>query len=232
MSVDISKLKGLYGRLKGIREILAVEPCPQAHVGHDYNTIVNDISQIIEEDCSSFLLPSDFSYTATDHKQYTYAKTIIGKLFQFLSYLEYSFNLSEKVIEVGSIYNSIKDEELKSRCSDILSSSGNFDRVINQATLVIEDRIRTKSKLNNLVGANLVNKAINSDIKKSVLQIGNDPEEHEGIAHICRGIVLSFRNPTHHKIIENYTREDALKFCAFVDLLLMIIEKSKFNIGI
>ncbi len=56
--------------------------------------------------------------------------------------------------------------------------------------------------------------------------------QYESIAHICRGIILSFRNPTHHKIIENYSREDALKFCAFIDLLLMLIDKLRLNTAV
>jgi len=231
MSIDIIQLKAFYGQLKGIRELCAIEKVVTKHVGDDYNRIVEGISSIIDEDCSSFLLPPDFWHTSMG-KQYALSHRIQAKLFQFMSYLEFAYNLPGQVIEIGSIYNSMKDEELKSRCSDILSSLGNFDRVINQATLVLEDRIRTKSKLHDLQGVNLVNKAINSDFQKSVLQTSDDPEEHEGIAHICRGIVLSYRNPTHHRIIENYAREDALKFCAFVDLLLTIIDDSKLNTSI
>ena len=229
MSVDIVNLKGLYGRLKGIREFLVTHSVIPKHVGEDYNQIVNNVSDIVEEDYSSFLMSSD-SFRNTGLKEgFLHSSTIQAKLFQLMSYLEFTYNLGGEVIEVGSIYNSIKDEELKSRCSDILSSPSNFDRVINQATLVLEDRIRKKSKLSDQVGVNLVNKAIHSDLKRSVLQTSDDPEEHEGIGHICRGIVLSFRNPTHHKITENYSREDAVKFCAFVDLLLTIVEQSTIN---
>ncbi len=225
--MDILNLKAPYGRLKGIRDLLAIYSTIPNHVGEDYNQIVDNVSDIVEEDCSPFLMSSD-SFRNTGLKEgFLPSRVIQSKLFQLMSYLESTYNLGGEVIEVGSIYNSIKDEELKSRCSDILSSPSNFDRVINQATLVLEDRIRKKSKLNDLVGVNLVNKAINSDLERSVLQTSDDAEEHEGISHICRGIVLSFRNPTHHKVIGNYTREDALKFCAFVDLLLAIIEKSK-----
>jgi len=232
MSIDIIQLKAFYGQLKGIRELCGIEKVVTKHVGDDYNQIVKDISPIIDKDCSSFLLPSDFWYTDFGGKGFAQSHRIQAKLFQFMAYLESAYNLPGDFIEIGSIYNSIKDEELKSRCSDILSSLGNFDRVINQATLVLEDRIRVKSKLSDLTGVTLVNKAINSELKKSVLQTSDDPDEHEGMAHICRGIVLSYRNPTHHRIIENYTREDSIKFCAFIDILLTIIDNSKLNTNI
>lgn len=38
----------------------------------------------------------------------------------------------------------IKDQILNRRCSDLLNAPGSFDRVINQATQVLEDRLRTK----------------------------------------------------------------------------------------
>ena len=51
MSVDIVNLKGLYGRLKGIREILATHSVIPKHVGEEYSQIVNNVSDIVEEDC-------------------------------------------------------------------------------------------------------------------------------------------------------------------------------------
>jgi hypothetical protein len=228
MSVDIAKLRRQYGRLKGIKDLVATHSNVPGHVAYDYNSIVKEISENIKEDCQSFLLSGKILTTTLSSGTETVHRTYIeAKLFQFVSYLDYGFSLANNVIEIGSLYNSINDEELKSRCSDILSSPSNFDRVVNQASLVLEDRIRKKSKLNDLIGVNLVNKALNSDLTKSILKTSENPEEHEGISHICRGIVLSFRNPTHHKIIESYSREDALKFCAFVDSLLKIIDNSK-----
>jgi hypothetical protein len=39
-----------------------------------------------------------------------------------------------------------EDPDLLSRCGDLLIASYNFDRAINQATLVLEDRIRKKAQ--------------------------------------------------------------------------------------
>lgn len=130
-------------------------------------------------------------------------------------------------LDLNSIYTSIVDKELRERCSDLLSAKSNFDRVINQATLVLEDRIRRKAMLNDLQGIQLINKALNSKLDESILKLSNNPQIHEGISQICRGIVLAFRNPTHHTIIEKYPRTDALKFCAFVDIILLMLENNK-----
>lgn len=132
-----------------------------------------------------------------------------------------------QILDPKALYAAIQDQVLKERCLDILSAKNHFDRVVNQATLVLEDRIRERSRVEGLEGVNLVNKALNSKLEKSILKVSDDPSIHEGICHICRGIMLAFRNPTHHKIIEGYTRADALKVCAFIDNLLCLIENAK-----
>ncbi len=221
--MDDKRVRGLYGRLKGMKELTFTLNYLTTTVGQDYNEIVKDLAAMLKENLDSFSLPGPF----TPGKEF-FSGRLQEKLLQLISHLEYSYQLNEAVVEIGSIYNSIDDEELKARCSDILSSPGPFDRVINQATLVLEDRIRAKGKADrSLIGANLVNKVLNSDSSKTVLKISDNDEEHEGVCHICRGIMLAFRHPTHHYLTDKYSREDALKFCAFVDNILQLIDRAK-----
>ncbi len=120
----------------------------------------------------------------------------------------------------------IQDQELKSRCTDILLASSNFDRPINQATLILEDRIRRKAQpKQKLVGENLVGYAFNEDLSKTVLVVAsNDPEDQRGFTQILRGIVPAFRNKTHHHVITNFSREDAIRVCGFIDVLLRVVD--------
>ncbi len=121
----------------------------------------------------------------------------------------------------------IEDHELLDRCKDILLARSNFDRPINQATLVLEDRIRKKSLPGAaLVGEGLVNYAFKEDISKTVLQISKNPDEQRGFTSIIRGIVPAFRNRTHHHVINSFTQKEALRVCAFIDVLLRIIDCS------
>lgn len=226
--MDLLKLKRLFGRLKGMREVVSIQSYTTKGIGDDYNKIVDEIGSLVDEDLNSFKLTGNYSYKSAGGDFLCQSQTIQEKLLQFIAYLEYGYHLSENIIEIGSIYNSIHDEELKARCSDILSAPANFDRVINQSTQVLEDRIRKKSQCDrNLVGANLVNKAISADPAKTIILVSNHAEEQEGISHICRGLMIGFRNPSHHHLSDQFSREEALKFCAFVDNILQIIDKAK-----
>jgi hypothetical protein len=121
----------------------------------------------------------------------------------------------------------IADTELHSRCADILMGPRNFDRAINQATLVLEDRLRTKAEpLSRMVGENLVGYAFNEDLARTVLRVdSNNPDDQRGLTQMLRGIVPAFRNSTHHHII-NFSREEAMRICGFVDVLLRVVDNA------
>ncbi len=123
----------------------------------------------------------------------------------------------------------IQDSVLLGRCQDILLASSNFDRPINQATQVLEDRIRKKVQPpTKLTGENLVNFAFNEDLAKTRLQVAsNDADDQRGCTQILRGIVPAFRNITHHHIINSFSREDAMRIVGFIDVLLRLVDNSK-----
>jgi len=122
----------------------------------------------------------------------------------------------------------IQDQELRARCQDILLASSNFDRPVNQATLVLEDRIRKKAQPpNKLVGENLVGYAFNEDLARTVLRVAsNDSDDQRGFTQILRGIVPAFRNKTHHHIINSFSRDEAMRVCGFIDVLLRVVDSS------
>lgn len=224
--VNDPKLRGLYGRLTGLKYSIPSGSVCRALIGSDYNDIVENIGGLLKEDLSSFILPRTEYY---QNQEFCHSEILKSKVEQLIGYLNAVHFVSESIVEIGSLYNIISDADLKQRCSDLLTAQGSFDRAVNQATLVLEDRIRTKAGLQNenIVGKDLVNKALNADVTKAIIVISDDPQEHEGIGHICRGIVGAFRNPTHHQLLDHYKREDALRLCGFIDQLLSIIDQAK-----
>jgi uncharacterized protein (TIGR02391 family) len=136
--------------------------------------------------------------------------------------------ISKRTLLKSAVEYLIEDNELRDRCEDILLASSKFDRPINQATLVLEDRIRKKSQpTQRLVGENLVGYAFNEDLSRTVLQVAsNDPDDQRGFTQMLRGIVAAFRNKTHHHIINSFSREEAMRVCGFIDVLLRVVDNS------
>lgn len=225
-----TKLKKLIARLYGIREVVLKDPYVRKELGDDFNKAVKQLSEALDEDLSDFFLEDNFWHLNPFNEKYCNSDKIINKLSQAISYLENELNSNQNKDEISILFNSIIDKELRSRCADILVAQSHYDRVINQSTLVLEDRIRKKANAErNLVGVQLVNKVLNTVISKSVLKLSSNPEEHEGISQICRGIMIGFRNPTHHHLTEKYIQTEALKFCCFIDNILQIIDNAEIN---
>jgi len=102
----------------------------------------------------------------------------------------------------------IRDSELQSRCADLLGAPGNYDRVIREATVVFEDRIRNKVPHETLArlipyavdqaGENLVNQLFSPN--QPVLIISSDRSRRIAFHRMLLGIVSYLRNPYHHQL--------------------------------
>jgi len=134
---------------------------------------------------------------------------------------------SEDAPDKQSVISSARDDDLRGRCQDLLDKAeGRFDRAINQATLVLEDKVRRYSDLPGEVGISLFSKAISSDPTHSIIKLSGNKEIQTGYSEICRGLTRVFRNPTHHHALDVYTRLEAEAVCIFIDHLLDVIKKS------
>jgi len=221
-------IEGNYARLKGLKESAILPPNYLSRdFGQDYNDILAELRNSLDDGFNGFDL-SQYGYWHKNTDDSTYKKTsFISKVNQLISYLEAVHNASSKIVEIGSVYNLIKDDELKSRCADLLSASEHFDRVINQATQVLEDRIKEKApQFASMTGGHLINAVIKQEPSDSVIVFSQDTNEQHGYASLFRGIVAVFRNPSHHQLLDNVTREEALQICAFIDNLLRLLSNA------
>jgi len=126
----------------------------------------------------------------------------------------------------------IHDEELRKRCSDLLASPDNYDRVIREATTVLEDRIRNKCPHDTLCrliphsadqnGENLTNKLFATD--SPVLSISEDKKTRIAFHKILLGVFSYLRNPYHHRLDPNTEWSWAWSTVGFIDRLLSDID--------
>lgn len=135
-----------------------------------------------------------------------------------------------KAITAATIRTLLHDDQLHSRCADLLQQRKHFDRVFREATTVLDDRLKTKTGITRMNPENLVGKTVNPDPAKAIIEVSPEKAEQEGFHNVCKGIMLTFRNPAHHSLTDKFTREDALKFCGFVDTVLGVIEQATIHL--
>lgn len=226
-----NEIQKYYSLLLGIQE--AVEKYDEL-VEEDTVKKYNKLNQSIYEICKDEIM-LDYMIKDDSLNEYVYHSGKLCKVETFRShinpiikYLRDTY-INEDVSKIGTLYSTIENNELKKRCLDLLSSKDAFDRVINQATQVLEDAIKKKAKLENekLIGLNLVSKAIAPKKENTILLFSDTPEIQEAYSFLFKGIIGTYRNPTHHSTDYICTREEALKCCAFIDYLLKELNHCK-----
>ena len=226
------QLKKYYSLLMGMEDNMSLyDQLIPEEVVKQYNKILIKIYEIIKDDIILDYKINDWQvkkYNIYSEDEHCDIYTFYSKLTPILRYLKENY-IDDNISKIGTLYSTIEDEELKKRCLDILSSKDAFDRVINQATQVLEDRIKKKAKLEKekLVGLNLVSKAIAAKKENTILLFSEEPEIQESYSMLYKGVIGTLRNPTHHSTDYMCTREQALKCCAFIDYLLKELKYCK-----
>jgi hypothetical protein len=120
------------------------------------------------------------------------------------------------------------DEELKRRCTVLLTAKDSFDRVFREATTVLDDRLKRLAQIKGKINPDaLVAKTLHPS--KAILVVSDHIDEQQGFFELVKGLMAVFRNPTHHSLNDKLTREDALRFCGFIDAMLRLLGHARVN---
>lgn len=217
--------KKIYYLLLGLKNSITKNSLPQ-NIIYQYNSLLGELEVLLDESLNDYKYDINQKYNDNTYNP----NYLFLQLNPVLTYLEnMHINSSDyEINKVGYLYKSIEDKELHDRCGDILLGENAYDRAINQATQILEDRIKKKAKLEktSLIGIPLMAKAIHSKLDQTILKFSDEPDIQEGYSYMFKGIVSIYRNPTHHSLKFKCSREYALKFCAYIDELLKEVERS------
>ena len=124
----------------------------------------------------------------------------------------------------------LQDAELRDRCRDLLLAKRHYDRVVREATTVLDNRLKNVSGITNMNPSALVGKTLAPDPTKAVIVVSAEKDEQEGFFYVCKGVMQMFRNKAHHTLSNVFTQADALKFCGFIDTILAVIAKGEVHL--
>jgi Protein of unknown function (Hypoth_ymh) len=126
----------------------------------------------------------------------------------------------------------IRDPTLRKRCLDLFAQfreDGQHDRldtVVNEATRILEDRLRSLSGAPaTCVGVDLAKHAFASPIPRLVV---SDISAEQEAAHLLyRGVFGFVRNSVHHRLVGTLQPERVLQIVGLVDYLLSVAEAAR-----
>jgi hypothetical protein len=221
----VQELRQAYGWLKGFIPSIPPNNIKATFIS-DYGRIHLAVERALDKTLGDFSAQTIRTWQ-NGHDSWCDSAEVKSKAMQLLGFLDYGYGVEERKLEVESLFKAIHDRELQERCGDLILGDGPFDRVINQATLVLEDRLRNRAGLDRThYGPGLVSTAVKSDPAEALIVFSTVKSEQEGYANILRGLMQALRNETHHTVADNFSREDALSICGFIDRILRLIDQS------
>ena len=114
------------------------------------------------------------------------------------------------------------DSDLVKRCSRLIHINA-FDEAVQQAFVLLEERMRRLLKKERATGIQMVQYAFSADGPFTKM-LADNQAEREGFEHLLTGAFKLYRNPTAHTIV-GYSGADARSIIGLVDLILKRLDR-------
>jgi uncharacterized protein (TIGR02391 family) len=114
------------------------------------------------------------------------------------------------------------DADIVERCSRLIHINA-FDEAVQQAFVVLEERLRRVLRMQGGTGMQMVNAAFSTNGLFTKL-LSDNPNEKEGFQGLLTAAFKLYRNPSMHTIV-GYSSADARAVVGLVDLILRRIER-------
>ena len=112
-------LEGAYARLRGLKESsFTNQPYLSRVFGDDYGLILRTFRANVEDPFDGFDLGPHCFWHHDDVRNTYNRSAVVSKINQLISYLEMVHRASDRIEEIGSVFNLIQDAELKSSCTE------------------------------------------------------------------------------------------------------------------
>jgi Protein of unknown function (Hypoth_ymh) len=193
----------------------------------------------LEQGSMNGLEPADIFYEITDSKN---RRLVMHEelLDSIQEQSEAEVSLKTKAITIPPYLEQIPvlDEGLRERCLPLIATidrnsenEGNkgeaavqFDSVVREMSVVLEDRIRKLAKLTSEKGKDLMSKAFSGS--DPLIRFSPDSATQEGAHLLYRGYSGFVRNEVMHALVPTYTRERVLQLLGMVDYLLFLLTQA------
>jgi len=138
-------------------------------------------------------------------------------------------DLRPRPVIIDSI--AIMDRDLRQRCLDLFTQfreggqHERLDTVVNEATRILEDRLRSLSSASaTCIGVDLAKHAFG---QPPTLIVSDVPAEQEAAHLLFRGVFGFIRNSVHHRLVGTLQPERVLQIVGMIDYLLFISEGAR-----
>src|SRR5207249_4087384 len=99
---------------------------------------------------------------------------------------------------------------------------------VREACVVLETRVRAAiGAPGDVIGTTLMEQAFSAKAPK--LRLSSVEQEQLGALQMYRGVMAYYRNPTGHRVRDDFDREEALRIVAWIDHLLLLIARTSGN---